>query len=308
MSEPLVLNGLNGVNPLAFLAALGSLRTAAEVFESARLAWRVVGGAWRPILTGCPVTEEELSKRLFQRLKELSMAPFEADTKLPFSRAELEKRFRALQRGYKDDQRRIADLWAALGSDAHADEDGMFADTAFRLVRSGDSAGNGLPVYALNIARATTREALSRALFRAWDYQDQSKSRSLRLDPVDDQRYALRWKNPSKSGLEDGPGTMLGANRLALEGLGLFPTMCVGRTVVTTGFQKDRSGSIWFVWPIWTVALSTDEIRSALAAAELKLESLDHISLRRRGVEEVFKSQRIAQNQYYSNLTWGVPV
>lgn len=308
MSEPLVLRGLNGVNPLAFLAALGSLRTAAAVFEGVRLAWRVETGAWRPVLTGCPVTDEQFSERIFHRLQELLLAPFEADTKLPFSRMELAKQLQALQAGYRDDQRRVADLWAALGSDAHADKEGTFSDTAFRMVRSGDSAGNGLPAYALNIARATTQEALTKTLFRAWDYQDESKSRSLRLDPVDDQRYALRWKNPSKSGLEDGPGTMLGANRLALEGLSFFPTMCIGQAVVTTGFQKDKSGNIWFVWPIWTPALSADEVRSVLSAIELRLESFDRASLRSRGIEEVFKSQRIAQNQYYSNLTWGVAV
>lgn len=52
MNEPLELSGLDGANPLAFLAALGTHVTLVEAGESAtRLSWK--GGAtWRPCLTG----------------------------------------------------------------------------------------------------------------------------------------------------------------------------------------------------------------------------------------------------------------
>ena len=47
-----VLRGLDGSNPLAFLAALGTLRTLAGAWpeRDVRMTWRVETGAWRPTL------------------------------------------------------------------------------------------------------------------------------------------------------------------------------------------------------------------------------------------------------------------
>lgn len=298
------LIGLNGANPLAFLAALGTIRTASFVNGDAKLAWRLDQGAWRPIVFDCGNDEDRFIDDILRELRNASMEPFEADTKLPFSAERFARSVRAIQNDYSEKKRRIADLWSALGTEAFA-EDGLFQDTAFRMVRSGDSAGNGLPAYALNVHTSLTREALVRTLLRPWDYQDDSRGSSFRWDPVDDQRYALRWKNPSKSGPSDGPGTMIGANRLALEGLCFFPTFCVETAAVTTGFCTDERRNVWFLWPIWCTPLSLDSIRGLLALAEIRRRDFDRGRLVKRGIGEVFKSQRIAQNQYYSNFTWG---
>jgi hypothetical protein len=53
MSE-LVLTGLDGSNPLAFLAALGSLRAMTRAWpdRDVKLAWRQTDSAWRPVLFG----------------------------------------------------------------------------------------------------------------------------------------------------------------------------------------------------------------------------------------------------------------
>ena len=61
-----------------------------------------------------------------------------------------------------------------------------------------------------------------RTLFQTWDYADDAGN-TLRWDPIEDRRYALQWRNPSKSNSADGPNTMLAANCLAVESLACFP-------------------------------------------------------------------------------------
>ncbi len=85
---------------------------------------------------------------------------------------------------------------------------------------------------------------LRRTLFEPWDYGDHGFS-SLRWDPLEDQRYALRWRDPSKSGANDGPGSMLGANSLALEALQAFPVIWTGREAETTGFHRNGRRSVF---------------------------------------------------------------
>src|SRR5690625_6884028 len=59
----LVLTGLDGANPLAFLAALGTLRIATRAWPDrrVRLGWTIAEGGWRPLLRAEPGgTREEL--------------------------------------------------------------------------------------------------------------------------------------------------------------------------------------------------------------------------------------------------------
>ena len=48
----IVLEALNGGNPLAYLAAIGALRIATLAWpgESVRLNWKNIGGWWRPCI------------------------------------------------------------------------------------------------------------------------------------------------------------------------------------------------------------------------------------------------------------------
>jgi hypothetical protein len=66
--EPIELSGLDGSNPLAFLAALGTLRLADRAFEgNARLSWRQ-RGKWLPVLhIPKGFDEEQLISHLYSR-------------------------------------------------------------------------------------------------------------------------------------------------------------------------------------------------------------------------------------------------
>lgn len=301
------LEGLDGSNPIGFLASVGLTAIAHSEFPDIRIGWKLTGYGWRPALIGCGGDEQIFSETLLQLLKSTSMAIFEIDKRMPFDVAKFSEALQDAQVSSSITERRDADLLAAMGTELYPDSrNGNFQDSRFRMVRSGDSAGQGLPFYVKTIHDSITLDHIQRALFRIWDYQDEGPS--LRWDPIADQRYALRWKDPSKSKLADGPGTMLAVSRLAVEALRYFPTLMSRRQAETTGFQRIGRRDVYFVWPIWTPMISVDTMRSLVASPELGRSPLSHSSLARMGVEEVYRSQRIRQNQYYSNFSPAQPV
>lgn len=311
MSDGLVLRGLDGGNPLAFLAALGTAVTMHRVNSETRLGWLSMEGGWRPVLAGCEQREDQFLQELFSALKDRPMKVFEIDGKFPFP---VEKYIAALLAAVEEagnNARRDVDLLAAFGTEMFPEMDAkkvmIFQDTRLRMVRSGDSAGQGLSVYARTIREATEVDHLRRTLFTPWDYQDSGFS-SLRWDPIEDQRYALRWRDPSKSGRDDGPGGMLGANSLAIEALCCLPTIPVHRSAETTGFQRYPRQGTFFTWPIWNACISVDSARSLLALSALGRMDVPRYELEQMGIVEVFRTQRIQQNQYYSNFSPAYPV
>jgi hypothetical protein len=307
MSEGIVLGGINGANPLGFLAALGALAVAREAYGVPRLDWAAHGGAWRPRLQGCGQDAEALLGALAQRLEELPLAPFEVEHRLPFPVDTLRGALEAAQGGAVAGDRRTADFLKAFGDEAYPDE-GVFQETALRMVRSGDSAGQGLLAYARSIRRPVCLDELHRALFAPWDYADGGSS--LRWDPVEDQAYALRADNPSTSRDRTAPRSMRGANALALEALPLFPVFCVGRVAKTTAFHQ-RGRTRWLSWPVWRGPLELDPVRSLLTLRSLQEATPDHVTRQgwhALGIETVFRAEVVAPNQYYRNFSPAVPV
>jgi hypothetical protein len=294
------LTGLAGSNPLGFLASLGTLLITRERDTSATLHWERVSGTWRPILTtSVEVSEREFAAALEKTLKQLPRPHLAGHNKLPFEA----KNFRNLLRQLINESgtcvdRRVLDLCAALGSEVIVENDN-FSDTAFRMVRSGDAAGQGFPAYVRGIINQVTCDAIYDSLFKTWDYNDSSFS--LRWDPIEDVRYALRWNDPSKKSI----GAELGATALATESLALFPVVPTGSVARTTGF-RDEDSTQYFTWPIWQAPLDPDTIRTLLSLPDLHVSTPDVVGLLARGVVQVFRSRRFAPNQYYKNFSASV--
>jgi hypothetical protein len=298
----IVLKGIDGANPLGFLAALGTVVTVRRVCQRISMGWLTDYGTWRPYLLGFEGTERTLADEIASALSETTAAPFDIDKKLPFSIKSFSRALKEIQMRATPNDRRGADLLGSFGSDACPDkEKENFQDTFFRMVRSGDANGQGLPYYAISIRNLTGVEELRRTLFQIWEYQD--KGFSLRWDPLEDQRYALRWRDPSKSK----EGTMNGANALALEALSLFPSMPVQTDLATTGFFKSKQKRVYFTWPIWESAIMVDIVRSLLAMQELHEDRPQREELMARGIVEIYRCERIAPNQYYRNFSPAFP-
>ncbi len=302
--QHLLLSGLDGSNPLGFLAAIGTLVVLNKTFPEICLGWESTDNGWRPLLKNCCEDKNDFSEKLLAALRNAPMTVFNIDKRMPFEITKFSHALREAQHSSSMQERRDADLLCAFGTDLYPNEKSQqFQDSSFRMVRSGDSAGQGLPLYVKDSRKKINLDHIQRTLFHTWDYLD--KGYSLRWDPIEDQRYALRWRDPSKS---DDLGTMWAANNLAAEALQLFPSLLVGKKIQTTGFQRLGRREIYFIWPIWTPMVKVDSLRSLLALSDIHKEQLQSSSLSRRGIEEVYRSRRIAQNQYYSNFLPAQPL
>lgn len=305
--DGLLLPGLDGANPLGFLAAIGVLALLAQEDIHAKLGWLMHGGTWKPTITGNAYLENSSSKdaltsQLSSILAKTSDEPFTSSSKLPFSSTALAAAFDNALGSSTGNTRRTADILTSFGSDSIHDQKGVFQATDLCMLRSGDSAGNGLPAYAQELRAKCGEEELRRSLFNHWDYRDEGSS--LRWDPVEDRRYALDWHNPTSSqGIKNKP-MMIGANVLALEALAVYPSVPVGNQLSTTGFvNPQKKNRTFFTWPIWTPSVCYGELRSLLAYIKLREPSRDRNALTQRGVVAVFRSERIAPNQYYKNFS-----
>ena len=306
-NEPtgLPLNGLDGGNPLGFLAAVGVLRTAAEADSSLdwRLRWGLREGVWSPVLLGnSALTADGLVDLLLPALKKMKGHPaFSFSDDLTLSCAEFRRVARSAFRAAEPADRRHADFMAAFGCDIHpvSPKDPRIQDTALRTM---SGVGHQHFIGSMReLVEETDAAHLRASLFEAWQYADPKPS--LRWDPQDDRRYALRWKEPSG----DPVRTMRGANRLAVEALPLFPTAPGERQLHTTGFAQRRGEGVLFTWPVWEVPLNIDTVRSLLSLAELQEPRPDRRSLLARGVVETYRSQRVTKDKY-RNFTAAVPV
>ena len=87
-NEPLVLTGIDGANPLGFLAALGTLLLLRQgAFPEARLAWKRTA-TWQPVLTGILPADQDMCDVLAAALRGRSV-PDDAEA----SRKEAQKAF-----------------------------------------------------------------------------------------------------------------------------------------------------------------------------------------------------------------------
>lgn len=293
MSNGLELIGLDGSNPLAFLAALGTLRTLSIVWPDrrVRLGWRAAG-VWRPMLhlDGEP-SADQVIEALDRQLRD-------ADGQRAFKLADdlkvmgpMFRRIATEAAGVaRPEDRRWADFLAAFGCDATCTDGGMIQDTALRTM-SGAGHQHFL-TFMLQLAAETEPDHLRAALLQPWEYADPGPS--MRWDPADDRRYALRWDEPSGDPIR----TVRGANRLAIEGLPLLPTAPVGSELKTTGFAGRGSRDTFWTWPIWEPPLSIDPIRSLLALSSLQEQAVPRDDLLAMGVTEVFRAQRLTIGKY----------
>ena len=305
MSTELILSGLNGSNPLAFLAALGALRvlTIGLPSRELRLAWRA-NGKWMPILiaNALPAERDVICHYLARILRALPI-PGSGDHLPRNLNAWSNADFRRFAESALSDcfagNIRSAEFASAYSCDGLVTELEKIPDTAFRTL-SGSGHQDLFPTLE-QLQEETTARHLRRTLFEEWDYADERLS--LRYDPIEDRRYALRWRNPS----DESSKTMWGANRLAFEALPLFPVTPVNQALATTGFTSKRGQRARWTWPVWEGALTLDCIRSVVALAELQEERPDRLKLAAMGVLEVFRSERITVDKF-RNFTPAQPV
>jgi hypothetical protein len=302
----ILLKGLDGSNPLAFLAALGTLRTLTLALpnEEVKMSWEEHQGTWQPLVrcslaSDCDAIIEKLNDLLAKAADRASFAIGD-NLNLPAGefRSHLLKSIEHPESLTNPAARIDADFLAAFGSEAVTNDDGMMQDTALRTM-SGAGHQHFLKFFRELVSK-TDADHLRRALFLKWDYADEGRGMNLRWDPLDDRRYALRWEDPST----DPSTTMRGANRLAIEALPLLPTMPTDGRLATTAFQGSGARSTFFIWPVWIVPLNTPVVASLLSRTD---ELTKHPDFRFAvGVAALYTSARITTGKF-RNFTPSAP-
>ena len=302
MKSELLLVGLDGANPLAFLAALGTLRTLSLVWpDEVKMSWQQDTGAWRPVLHMTDPTDESTVIQVLTEALGIKCQAFDLGENLAVPPDRFRDQAIQAQQNASPEDRCWADFLSAFGCEITTSQDSkkqtVIQDTELRTM-SGAGHQNFLSVV-IEISNITTADHLHNSLFEPWQYTDAVEKHSMRWDPIDDSRYALRWRNPSGDPSRRSRGNMLGANRLAIEGMPLMPVMPRGSRLRTTGFTGMSSKDTFWTWPIWEPPLGMDAVRSVLAL-DLVQRPQPRSQLAATGICEVYKSQRLTIGKYRS--------
>lgn len=254
------LTGLEGTNPLGFLAALGVQVAFANENEQPLL-W------WSEDITPHAVVNEKftidrIANQALQAFaywrKSVALNPRRADgSKIPKA-DELKLKLEDI-RSYVNQARqcdRSGDLAMAMVAEGSLDKKGV-AKPSDLYFMAGQQKFLGM---ARKILTDTLSEDIGTALLGPWDYK--SKLPSLGWDVVDDRVYALRANDPGPENKPSNPG----AEALALLGLSMHPVFANRDRTLTQGCSGSwKSG--YYSWPIWGKPASPHVVKSLLAHA-----------------------------------------
>lgn len=254
----LVLHGLDGTNPLGFLAALGVLSVPPENGgEQSRLAW-TEGIVPYPIVEGhdsidaladAIVAERDQWRGATVLRFPSGSAPLD-DLKL----SPEELHHYVTECAQADDGGRSAALCAALVAEGARQQDGAAQPTNLYFT----AGKQHFLQMARQIVDGLERAHVIEALAGPWTYR--SKLPSFKWDVTDDRVYATSAVNPE----DEKKPTIPGAEFLAFLGLRALPTFADGARAITTACAG-RAGD--FTWPLWSELVSFPVARTLLAHA-----------------------------------------
>jgi len=293
------LDGLEPDNFLAFLALVGALR----ILERRRDAWDA-----KVLWDGTPLRPRLL---LANNLDKAALCGELAEGIADFRG---EYRFTANDIKYTADEfrtlafeavaqgRERSDLVAALASDGALKRDDK-KNAQVEATALCTMLGSGHQSFLRRLENAaasdTDCETIERALFEPWTYSDVGES--FRWDPVEDRRYAYQAGDPSETANKI--GTVIGANRLAAIGFGIWGTSPTRRGLKTRGVDG-YAGTRTICWPLNDRPAGLPAIRALLAHPSLTKSPDASPSpiddLGPYGVRTIARARRYQNDKYFN--------
>ena len=305
------LAGLEGTNPLGFLAALGVQVAFADEDEQPRLWWsddltpraavdegftveRIVDQALSI------VARWEKSPAVNPRRPDGSVMPKGEELKLGPS--DIRNCLRSSPAHHGNDDSSGA-LMSALLAEGSLDKQGVAKPSDLYF-----TAGQQKFLDTTRkILRGATREDMVGGLAGPWSYA--SELPSLGWDVVDDRVYALRANNPGPEKKRTNPGP----EALAVLGLSLHPVFAGRERTLTQGCSGSwKAGH--YSWPLWRRPASPRAVKSLLAHAHDHPDATDRrIWFRSWGIVQILRSpiRRSGQGGYGTfgppEIAWQAP-
>ena len=259
-----MLIGVNGANPLGFLASLGLLRLLGRRFDTARLGF-TSDGSFRPFVEGygddlaafieadAMASVGDQPWRLQYAKEEKRGTKMVADLKAPPS---IFANFLAacVERWISGDGEPAA-FGAAFATTVAVDGKGNTKPTALHF-----TAANQQFLDTVEKTRAVvTAEWAQRSLFEGNASRPGS---NLRWDPSAERNWALMANNPN----DDGTSVDAPLEWLAFRGLPLLPSFPRGGRIITTAVSG-RGDDMTMTWPLWNVPASLNTVRSLMQSS-----------------------------------------
>jgi hypothetical protein len=256
------LVGVNGSNPLGFLAALGLLR----VVPHAKLGFSN-DGSFQAFIE-CPDTKEDLAARIASDA-EASAEP-NAAWRFTYTKAATKKQkakpvadLKPPPSDFKTFLAVCVEAWlsgneessayaAAYATDVALDGKGNIKPTAFHFTAAQQTFLGAVEA----IRSSVTAEWVEESLFTG---HAEKPGSNLRWDPGAERNWALMPSNPT------GDSTRVDAPMewLAFRGLPLLPSFPRGTKIITSCVMW-RDDDLTFTWPLWALPASCDGARSVL--------------------------------------------
>jgi hypothetical protein len=295
------LVGLETDSLLAFLAALGLMRS----LETSRPGWRArlswVGPPWVARLhLDEPASQDDVAAAAAEGITAITEHYVFDRPNVSFTREE----FRDQARTRRSEDVPAA-LMAALAAEHPLKVDGrlqaaplvmMFGQGHQNFLERLTAIPRGeLPHRLKKLKRKPDHASLSKiteALFAPWTRADDADA--FRWDPTEDQRYALRFGDPSTAGAAS---TVIGANRLAAVGFLSYPCL-PGTRLTVPGTRRGGRGGVTFTWPLWRMPLSRHGIDRLVSHPDVLAGDL--ATLRPLGVVEIMRARRISNGKLIS--------
>jgi len=296
------LTGLEGTNPLGFLAALGIQVAFESESEKPRLWWS------EDIVPHAVVDDDFVTERIADQAMNVfdlwkdspAVNPRRPDGS-PITKGDELKFTPKDTRTYlslANNCESAGALIAALVAEGSLDNNGAAKPSDLYF-----TAGKQKFLESVRDILATvTRDDVLAGLQGPWKYE--SRTKSLMWDVVDDRVYALRAYDPSSTSGPDSKCTNPGPEALAVLGLSLHPVFgSQGRTLTQgwSGYWMTRS----YAWPIWRKPASPHAVKSLLAHASTTAQTAAgrHPWFSSWGVFRVLRSSVRSSGQGYGTFS-----
>jgi len=273
------LPALRADSPIAFLAALGTLR----ILDGIRPAWKprlqwINNDAWIPELSVVGDNSlPEVCGALATKLSNRAEAPeFNWADVIAVAPELFHVKAEAALEAASVTQRETVDFFAAFAAEGATSNSGDMKPTDLCMTSGQMKFLKEIRAVTSKLAQAPQlgetplAKRVETALLGPWHYAD--AQHSLGWDPTNEPVRELVY--------------------LAAEALSLFPVFTRFGRLRTTGFHLDERRQSWFHWPIWESALSLRSVRSLLQLNELAHPSENESRLRNRGIRAIYRSRR----------------